>query len=491
MLSLLVVGALLALALLLLVAPWKKKKQLNLPPGPAPWPLVGNLLQLDKYEPHATLMQLREIYGDVFTVYLGMQPAVVLCGYDTLKEAFLGQADDFGGRAILPVFERLTKGQGVVFANDEHWMQHRKLSLALLRNFGMGKHSLEEHVLTEAGLLAEFFGNKTRTPFDPMTRITAAVANTTCTVLFGDRFDTEDERFLTQLGIAIETFAYWGTQEFQLYNAFPSVVKRLPGTHIKMFENAEILHAFLREQIENHAITRQPDCPRDFIDSFLNKIDEEAKYPNTHFTLESLDNTIFNLFIAGTVATSVSLHWAIKLMLKYPEIQEKVQKEIDDVLGPHRSPSMEDRLHLPYTDAVIHEIQRYANLLPTSLPHAALHEIKFKGYTIPKGTPVIQLLQSALQDKKYWDDPEKFNPNRFLDKDRKFKKNEANIPFSAGKRVCLGESMAKMEIFLIFVTLLKKFSFNVPTGESNRIELIGGGIRILKPYNIHIEPRDL
>lgn len=490
MLSLLVAGALVALALFLFLASWKRRDP-NLPPGPPPWPFIGNLHQLDKNEPHATLMQLREIYGDVFTVYLGAQPAVVLCGYDTLKEALISQADDFGGRAILPVFKKLTRGQGVVFANGEHWMHHRKLSLVLLRQFGMGKRSLEEHVMTEARHLADFFKSNKGVPFDPMIRIATAVSNVTCTMLFGDRFDAEDESFQTQVGIAIETFAYWGTQEFQLYNAFPNIVKRLPGAHVKMFKNAEKLHAFLREQVENHAATRQPDCPRDFVDSFLNKLDEEAKYPNTHFTLDSLDNTLFNLFIAGTVSAAVTIHWALRLMLKYPEIQEKVQKEIDDVLGAHRCPSMEDRVHLPYTDAVLHEIQRYANLLPTSLPHATVNETTFKGYTIPKGAPVIEFLQTALQDKKYWDEPEKFNPNRFLDKDGKLKKNEANIPFSAGKRVCLGEAVAKMEIFLIFITLFQKFSFNVPAGESNRIELIGGGIRIVKPYNICVEARNL
>nr|ARO89859.1 cytochrome P450 Cyp2c20 [Andrias davidianus] len=489
MLSLLLAGVLATLALYLLFSPWKKRA--NLPPGPAPWPVIGNLHQLDKAEPHKTLMQLREIYGDMYTVYLGAQPAVVLCGYDTLREALLGQADDFSGRAILPVFERLTKGQGIVFSNGEHWHEHRKLSQVLMRNFGRGSRGQEEQVIKEAKLLAEFFKTKKGLSFDPSARISGAVSNVTCMMMFGERFDTEDETFLAQLRIANETFAYWGTQEFQLYNAFPNIVKRLPGEHTSMFENARSLHTFLRGLIENHAASREPDYPRDFVDSFLNKIDEEAKCPNTHFTLDSLDNTVFNLFIAGTVSAAATIHWALRLMLKYPEIQEKVQKEIDDVMGARRSPTMEDRLHLPYTDAVLHEIQRYANLLPASLPHAALHDVQFKGYTIPKGTLVIALLQSALQDQKYWEDPETFNPDRFLDKEGKFKKNDASIPFSAGKRVCLGEALAKMEIFLIFITLLQKFSFRAPVGKSNHIELIGGGIRILKPYNIHAEERVL
>ncbi|XP_069510660.1 cytochrome P450 2B15-like isoform X2 [Ambystoma mexicanum] len=475
MLPLLLAGVLGLLFIIVLSSSWKRKP--HLPPGPTPWPLLGNLHQIDKSAPYETLMELGQKYGDVYTVYLGPKPVVVLFGYNVLKDALLGQADDFSGRAILPVFDRIFHRKGLVFSNGEHWQQQRKFSLTTLRTFGMGKRSIEERVTEEARFLVEFFKSKKE-------RITAAVSNVICSIVFGDRFNTEDEIFLTLLRMVNENIAFLGKRGFQMYNTFPGLMKWLPGEHNKIFENGRNLKVFLDGLIENHIASRDPNCPRDFIDSFLNKMDGEAKNLNSHFTLESLVCTTFNLFIAGTETTASTIRWAVTFALEYPDMQEKMQKEIDEVLGSQRCPSMEDRLQMPYTEAFLSEVQRFGSIIPNGLPHEALHDIKFKGYIIPKGTQVITFLHSSLTDKRYWDDPKLFNPDRFLDENGKFKKNDAFIPFGAGKRSCIGESLARKEIFIFFVTMLQNFSLNVPEGESGKIELAGGGTRAPKPFTV-------
>ncbi|XP_029456168.1 cytochrome P450 2C3-like isoform X1 [Rhinatrema bivittatum] len=481
MLSLLLVGILTALVLLLFLSSWKRK---NLPPGPVPWPLIGNLHQMDKSAPYKTLMELGEKYGEVFTIYFGPQPAVVLYGYDSLKDALIGQAEDFSGRAILPVFERITHRQGLVFSNGLHWKEQRKFTLTTLTDFGMGKKSIEERVTEEAKILVEFFQKKQGKPFNPTDRIYAAVCNVICSILLGDRFDTEDPTFKKLLRMVNENVMFHGKRGFQFYNTYPYIMRWLPGEHNKIFENARVLQAFLKGLVKDHIASRDPNCPRDFIDSFLNKIDENAKKPNSNFTMDSLVYTIFNLFIGGTDTTALIIRWAIKLMLMYREIQEKVQKEIDSVLGPGKCPSMEDRARLPYTDAFLHEVQRFASISTIGLAHVALHDINFRGYTIPKGTQVIPFLHSSLYDKRYWEDTDHFNPNRFLDENGKFKKNDAHIPFGAGKRVCVGESLARMELFIFFITLLQRFTLEIPAGESSSLELVDGAIRSLKPFNV-------
>ncbi|XP_029456171.1 cytochrome P450 2G1-like [Rhinatrema bivittatum] len=481
MLSLFLVGILTALVLLLFLSSWKRK---NLPPGPVPWPLIGNLHQLDKSAPYKTFMELGEKYGEVFTIFFGPLPVVVLYGYDTLKDALIGQAEDFGGRAILPVFERLTHRQGLVFSNGLHWKEQRKFTLTTLRDFGMGKKSIEERVTEEAKFLVEFFQKKQGKPFNPMGRISAAVSNVICSIVFGDRFNTEDPTFQTLLRMINENVLFMGSHGFQVYNTYSYILRWLPGEHNNIFENARVLQAFLKGLIKDHIASRDPSCSRDFVDSFLNKINEDANKPNPNFTMDSLTYTTFNLFFAGTETTASTIRWAIKFMLMYPEIQEKVQKEIDSVLGPGKCPSLEDRARLPYTNAVIHEVQRVASIIPTGLPHAALHDISFRGYTIPKGTQIITLLHSSLYDKQFWEDTDHFNPNRFLDENGKFKKNDAHIPFGAGKRVCVGESLARMELFIFFITLLQKFTFEIPAGDSSSLKLADGGMRSLKPFNI-------
>ncbi|XP_077147762.1 cytochrome P450 2K1-like [Ranitomeya variabilis] len=161
--------------------------------------------------------------------------------------------------------------------------------------------------------------------------------------------------------------------------------------------------------------------------------------------------------------TSTTLKWGFLLMMKYPEIQRNVQKEIETVIGS-AEPQMIHRKQMPYTDAVIHEIQRFANLVPTNVPHQTTQDVTLKGFFLPKGTHIIPSLTSVLRDDKYFKKPDDFYPQHFLDSDGNFVKNEAFLPFSAGKRSCAGENLAKMELFLFFTKLLQNFTFKAPSG---------------------------
>ncbi|KAJ8017130.1 hypothetical protein DPEC_G00014560 [Dallia pectoralis] len=141
----------------------------------------------------------------------------------------------------------------------------------------------------------------------------------------------------------------------------------------------------------------------------------------------------------------------------------RVQEEISKVIGS-RQPMAEDRKNLPYTDAVTHEIQRMANIAPLSLPHATSQDVTFQGYFIKKGTDVIVLLASVLKDESEWETPHSFNPAHFLNDKGQFVKRDAFLPFPAGRRACPGESLARMELFLFFTSLLQRFHFSPPPG---------------------------
>ncbi|XP_067874982.1 cytochrome P450 2C20-like [Heterodontus francisci] len=441
----------------------KQPQRGRLPPGPPALPILGNLFQVDIKGPHKSLIKLGEQYGPVFTIWFGGFPAVVMCGFETVKEVLIERGHDFSGRYLFPVLKRISNGYGVAFSSGERWKQLRRFSLSTLRNFGMGRKSIEERIQVEAQFLVTAIRNKKETPFSPDFPVRCAVSNIICSIVFGERFEHEDEKFLMLMeriaGISQALSSPW----VQMYNNFPKIMDFLPGPHKRLFQNVTDLKNVLNKNIQSHKESYQKDFPRDYIDSFLIKMDEEKHKPNSEFTDENLLLSTMNLFLAGTETTSTTLQWAIQILVKYPQIQENIYQEICKVVGSCRGPAIEDRAKMPYTDAVIHEIQRYIDIVPMNIPHMATSDIEFRGYLIPKGTFVIPLLSSVLKATSLWETPESFNPNHFLDESGCFKTSEGFMAFSAGKRKCLGESLARMEIFLFLTTLLQNFVFNAVT----------------------------
>uniref|UniRef100_A0ACB8FB99 Uncharacterized protein n=1 Tax=Sphaerodactylus townsendi TaxID=933632 RepID=A0ACB8FB99_9SAUR len=142
----------------------------------------------------------------------------------------------------------------------------------------------------------------------------------------------------------------------------------------------------------------------------------------------------------------------------------KVQKELEDVFGSSQSFGYQDRKKVPYTNAVIHEIQRIQYVFLFGVPRQNEKDVHILGYHIPKRTFIVADLRSVLVDPKQWETPDKFNPNHFLDKDGNFVAKEAFLPFGAGTRVCLGEQLARIELFVFFTRLLRAFTFQIPEG---------------------------
>ncbi|NXN61273.1 CP2H2 protein, partial [Rynchops niger] len=167
------------------------------PPGPITLPIVGNILQLNLWNLPESLKKLSKKYGPVFTIYLGPQKVVVLHGYDVVKEALIDQADAFSGRGNLPLLRKLFQGTGIVTSNGETWRQLRRFALTTLRDFGMGKKTIEERIQEEVHFLVERIRNTREQPFDPSNFLIHAVSNVICSIIFGDRFDYEDKKFVT------------------------------------------------------------------------------------------------------------------------------------------------------------------------------------------------------------------------------------------------------------------------------------------------------
>ncbi|XP_029473195.1 cytochrome P450 2J5-like [Rhinatrema bivittatum] len=434
--------------------------------------------------------QLAKTYGDLYTVWLGQTPIIVLNGCKVIREALVSHAEEFSGRPTTTILADLLGERGIVMSNGQTWKQQRRFGLTTLRNLGLGKRSLEERIKEEAQHLMEVFARKKGTPLDPASPITNSVTNVISALVFGHRFSVEDGLF-SQLVEATDSLvenlgSFWS----RLYDAFPRLMPYIPGSHHKVFQCQDFLKRFVKKEIRSHRERGRLDEPQDLIDFYDSQILKTKDDPNAMYDEENMVQVMIDLFVAGTETTTTTLRWALLYMVTYPEIQEKVQKELDAVLGSSQIIHYEDRKRLPYTNAVIHEIQRFGNIAGFGIVRQCVKETNLQGFTVSKGTIILPNISSALYDPEHWETPRQFNPSHFLDKEGNFVTKDAFIPFSAGHRVCFGEQLARTELFIFFCSLLQAFTFQLPDGVKKiSLDYIFGATLKPYPYKICAVPR--
>ncbi|XP_036447047.1 LOW QUALITY PROTEIN: cytochrome P450 2B2-like [Colossoma macropomum] len=474
--------------LLLEIFRWNSSRNRS-PPGPKPLPFVGNLPQFSKDQ--MAFIRSLPTYGEMCSIYLGRKPMIILNNMQLAKEAFVENGTVFSGRPLLPLTEWINKGYGIILANYGHsWRQQRRFALHTLRDFGLGKKTVEERVAEEAHYLIKEILKQEGKPFHPIHQFMNAFSNIICSIIFGDRFEYSDKRFAKLLEILNENFQLGGKLTAQIFNLVP-IIKYFPGPHQKIWNNFEALKKFLLEIVEEHKKTLDPDNPRDFIDAYLIQMTKQEAKEDSTFHVENMMMSVLDLFVAGTETAATTLRWGLIYMMDHPDVQERCHEEIIQVLGFDRSPCMEDRTQLPYTYATVYEIQRCASITPLGLIHQTTEPALLRGYHLPKGSTIMVNLNAILTDKEHWKYPDTFNPENFLDEKGQFCRNDAFLPFSLGPRVCLGESLAKMELFIFFTSLLQRLKFSWPPGAPRpNMDGIVGVVRSPFPFNTICRSRE-
>ncbi|XP_040842968.1 cytochrome P450 2D17-like isoform X1 [Ochotona curzoniae] len=461
-----------AVAIFLLLVDLMHRRQrwaARYPPGPMGLPVVGNLLQVDFQNPTSCFRKLQYRYGDVFSLQLAWTPVVVLNGLVAMREALVTYSEDTSDRPHTPLLEFQgfkPHSQGVIMAHyGPAWREQRRFSVSTLRNFGLGKKSLEQWVTEEAACLCAAFSEHAGHPFRPSRLLNKAVCNVIASLTHGRRFEYEEpclNRLIEATQRALEETT--GTMP-QVLNTMP-ILLRIPGLFDRLFQGQKTLMVEMEELLAEHRRTWDPtQPPRDLTDAYLIEVEKAKGNLESSFNDDNLRMVVSDLFIAGMVTTSTTLDWALLLMVLHPEVQRRVQQEIDEVIGQVRRPEMADQARMPFTCAVIHEIQRFGDIAALGAPHVTSRDTEIQGFLIPKGTMLLTNLSSVLKDETIWEKPFRFYPEHFLDAQGNFVKKEAFMPFSTGRRACLGEPLARMELFLFFTCLLQRFTFSVPAGQ--------------------------
>ncbi|XP_029289156.1 LOW QUALITY PROTEIN: cytochrome P450 2D15-like [Cottoperca gobio] len=464
----------------------------DFPPGPQPIPIFGNVLQLNLESPIADLERLAKRYGNVYSIFLGSRPAVVINGLQAFKEALVNKAADFSGRPqdLMVNHAVQVKGTDQVILADYNpgWRQQRRFGIMTLRNFGMGKQSMEQIILGEIHRIIQQFEQSVGNTINPHRLFHNAASNIICQVLFARQFDYEDEFIKFFVDLFQETSKIINGRWGMIYDSIP-FVRNLPLPFQKAFKMFKISHERRLELLAENKKTRVPGKPRHFIDCYLDELDKVGDDASS-FSEDQLCAFILDLHFAGTDTTANTLLTAFLYLMNYPQIQERCQQEIDKVLDGKDEACFEDRNQMPYVQAVLHEIQRIANTVPLAVFHCTTKDTELMGYSIPRGTIIIPNLTSVLYEEGQWKSPHEFNPENFLNDQGEFVKPEAFMPFSTGPRVCLGEGLARMELFLILVTLLRRFKFIWPedAGEPDFMPIFGT-TQSPKPYCMKVQDR--
>ncbi|XP_076820807.1 cytochrome P450 2B1-like [Clavelina lepadiformis] len=469
---------------------WWKKPHPNFPPGPRGVPILGVLPWLGG-NPQKVFFDWGQKYGPVLSVRMAGVDTVFLNTYDAINAAFVKQGDNFSGKTTMELFNDVLGNNGVVFVDfDDKMRNQRKFAMQTLKKLGMGKQKMENIVNEEVCHFANYLKSKLGKPVDLQSDYDNMIGNVICVMTFGHRYDYDDPKFKRIFELLTKLFTE-DENLLILLMYFYKYLRYIPpfrGVHQSYAKRENTIADVIKPIIEEHKRNFQADCISDYIDAFL----YEQKYgkEKDFFTDDQLCVSLRDIFVAGTETTSLTLGWLFLGLLNYPDYHRKVMAEVDKVLGNGTVPSMAYRPDMPVTCAFIQEVMRYCTIIPNALTHKTTQDTTLYGFTLPKGTAVTPNIYAAGFDPVIWPSPHTFSPDRHIDERGKFVYSPKVIPFGMGGRGCIGESLARTEIFLIFVGILQRFT--ITSGCSTLPTIRNGNLGIFygpKPYKVRLELR--
>ncbi|XP_063818009.1 steroid 17-alpha-hydroxylase/17,20 lyase [Pseudophryne corroboree] len=497
-------AALLLVFGLALISLWRLRlnnhEEVKYPKSLPSLPVIGSLLHLGNHlPPHILFCDLQKKYGRLYSFLMGSHYVVVVNNHEDAREVLLKKGKTFAGRPRTVTTDILTRdAKDIAFADySPSWKFHRKMVHSAVTMFGEGTIAIEKIISREATSMCHTLTAAHTVPLDMSPELTRAVTNVVCSLCFNTRYSRDDAEFETMLRYSkgiVDTVA-----KDSLVDIFPWL-QLFPNKDLALLKKSvEARDQLLQKKLKEHEEAFCSETVQDLLDALL-KAKFSMENNNSNFpqgiglTDDHILMTVGDIFGAGVETTTTVLKWAIAYLLHYPEVQKKIQEELDVKVGFGRHPLLSDRKTLHYLEATIAEVLRIRPVSPLLIPHVAMQDSSIGEYTIPKDARVVINLWSLHHDEKEWENPEDFNPERFLDENgnRVHSPSQSYLPFGAGIRVCLGEALAKMEIFLFLSWILQRFTMEVPEGDPlPDLEGKFGVVLQVKPFKVTTKLRDV
>lgn len=431
--------------------------------------LSGSLFWLG-FNPHLSLTRLSRRYGDIFTITFGSYNSIVLNSIESVRETFVKRSRVYSGRPQLYSFTEIRGGLGILFIDHTpKYERQRRLVIRSMHRIFHETKNLDDILNREAWKLLGEFKKVQSEPFHPKRLLRLLAANLILKSFFDLDFDFNSAE-AQEVVEMVEDFTK-NTSPVNLIDIVPWL-QRLPvGDFSKMrrmFQDFIGMHERFYTSTTRSRVAGRPRCLTDVLLDSLPLYNEGSVDADSKITENDLLYVLADLVGAGFDTVANTLSWALMLVAAHPDWQTIMQSEMDNVVGKDRLPSLEDRGRLPSLNAVIYEVLRMSCVVPVSLPHSTTQDIQLREYNIPKDTFVFVNLWGIHHDPRHWEAPYEFNPRRFLDTNGNFfiPRHESFIPFSTGGRSCLGEKIAKDEIFVFFAATVQRFRLLLHSNEN-------------------------
>ena len=474
---------------------WRK-----LPPGPWGLPFIGYGIFIPyQFEDH--LKQLFAKYGKIFSLTIYGQDVIMISDLELTKKCMLKDVFNYRPHEwAFTLFDR----PNLISWNGEEWKEQRKFALRVFKQLGVGKTVVEEKIHEEIDYLFEQIEkqqkkldiSKEGVLMNPL--IGPSASNVITLLVSGKRFDFDhptrkvlDDSFLERddgkLGGSLGIINYL-VPVMKLMLLIPSIQLK------ESLEKFEYVKNYIKSQMEHYRKTfdAQSDEALNFIQAYQQEMSNE-NVSGKYFDEEHLYANSMAFFVAGSATTKDFIEWCLQILVVNPDIQEKMRQEIDSVVGRDRRVMMQDKSMLPYCEAVIAEVERFASIIPLGLLHVVGDDAELGPYFLRKGTNVIINTFAIHSDPKLFPEPEKFKPERFFFFFvKKFIRDDNVIGFGYGKRACPGEPMARTEVFLYVTTFVQKYIMRVPQGVALGLEVQIDFLSRIPKNNLQclFQPRD-
>ncbi|KAI0705960.1 cytochrome P450 [Cerioporus squamosus] len=476
----------------------KHSVAVRLPPGPQAIPVLGNVHQLPSDYQEKTFAEWTKQYGDVVYAKIFRRPVLVLGSLRAAQDLLERKSGNFSDRPRLILLSELMGWDNVVthmpygdrFRKHRRWMHDNFQTRPALH--GYRPIQQRETYTLLSGLL--------ETPGDFLSHINRWSTGMIMEITYGHRIQSMEDQYVKLAHEATEATVLAGSPGSMLVDFFP-VLKNLPtwmpGAGFK--RNAFRIRGLVRAMMDTpYEMVKSAMAAGTARPSFTASLLEETYGRNGPSAQEAEDikGAAGVIYGAGTETTVTVTSNFMLAMVLHPEVFRRAQQEVDSIIGRSRLPDFDDRPNMPYLDCVLSEVLRWRCPVPLGIPHNTVVADGYRGYHIPGNTMVIPNMWKMTQDPKYYPDPQRFRPERWLEMDAATAEacNPRKIVFGFGRRLCPGREFAEASIWLAAASILSLFDVSKATDQWGTELTPDGGytsgfVSQPKPFVCSIRPR--